>query len=78
MKNIEINIVGMFSDADGVSELIDVAKVFVIEERMMDISYDAKTGEVTKVKNIGPDKKLKQSMVSNDKHLAVLTVKGLN
>lgn len=78
VKNIDINIVGMFSDADEVNEIIDVAKVFVVEERTMDISNDTKTGEVVKIKSIGPEKKLKQGIVSIDKRLAVLTVKGLN
>ena len=78
VKNIDINIVGMFSDADEVCELIDVAKVFVVEERMMDISDDTKTGEAIKIKSIGPEKKLKKSFGSVDSHLAFLTVRGLN
>ena len=78
VKNIDINVVGMFSDADELSELIDVAKVFVIEERMRDISYDTKTGKVTKIKITEPEKKLKKSFDAVDRRLAFLTVRGLN
>jgi len=58
VKNIDINIVGMFSGADEVSEIVDVAKVFIIEERMKDITLDTEVEKVVIEKNVKPSKKL--------------------
>ena len=78
VKNIDINIVGMFSDADEVCEIMDVAKVFIIEERMKDITFDTKVEKVFVEKNVKSSKKLKLDSRSADHGLAFLTVRGLN
>lgn len=76
VKNIDINIVGMLSDADEISELIDVAKVFVIEERVKNISNETILPKV--IKSIKEEKILKTNISQKMRYLANLTVKGLN
>jgi len=78
VKNIDINIVGMFSDSDEVCEIVDVAKVFIVEERMKDITFDAEVEKVVVEKNVKSPKKLKPDSCPADRHLAFLTVRGLN
>ena len=78
MKNIDINIVGMFSDSDEVCEIVDVAKVFIVEERMKDITFDAEVEKVVVEKNVKSPKRLKLDACSVDRRLAFLTVRGLS
>ena len=78
MKNIDINIVGMFSDSDEVCEIVDVAKVFIVEERMKDITVDTEVEKVVVEKNVKSPKRLKLDSCSVDRRLAFLTVRGLS
>jgi len=78
VKNIDINIVGMFSNGDEINEIMDVAKVFVVEERMINISDDAETNNLVEERRLKPFKKPKIHHDSTFKKLQLLTVRGLN
>lgn len=78
VKNIVINIVGMFSDADEVCEIVDVAKVFIVEEMMKKITFDTEVEKAVVEKNVKSSKKLKLDLCSVDHGLAFLTVRGLS
>ena len=67
----------MFSDADEVCEIVDVAKVFVIGERMKDIAFDSEIGDVVEKKEKKPSKKLKLHHRFVSPKLSVLSVRGL-
>ena len=78
VRNIDITIVGMFSDTDEVCEIVDIAKVFVVEERMKYITFDTEVKKVVVEKNVKPSKKLKLDSCSVNHGLTFLTVRGLN
>jgi len=78
VKNIDINIVGMFSNPDDVCEIVDVAKVFIVEERMKSITFDTGTDEIIVEKKVKPEKKIKLDYSSINQHLSFLTVRGLS
>jgi hypothetical protein len=69
---IQINIVGLFDDIEEVNELEDVAKVFAIEERIIDITYDNTST------NVIQRKKINNRSNSYNKKFQVFTVRGLN
>lgn len=69
---IHINIVGLFDDIDEVNELEDVAKVFVVEERIIDITYEKNSI------NIVERKKTDSNPNGYNRNFQVLTVRGLN
>lgn len=77
VKDIEINIVGMFSDSKEVKEIMNIAKVFVIEERMIDIADEVEIDKAINKKISKLPKKLKQSR-HIDHRFTFLTVRGLN
>jgi len=78
VKNIDINIVGMFSNSDEVSEIVDVAKVFIVEERMKDITFDKDGKKIILEKKVKSPKKLKLDSFSVDCSIPFMTVRGLN
>ena len=68
----------MFSDSDEVCNIVDVARVFVVEERMKDITFDTETGEIVKEQEVNIAKKIKFRQPAISHRIGVLTVKGLN
>lgn len=69
--------VGVTSDKDELNEIEKIAKVFIVEERMIDLTYDVKSEEIDK-KNLESSKKLNIHPKPYNRHLQSLTVKGLN
>jgi len=78
VRKIHINIVGSVSNQEEMTEIETVAKVFVVEERMIDLA-----DELEKEKNISkppekPIKKINNNHNYYNTSLPVLTVKGFN
>ena len=59
------------------TDIETVAKVFLIEERMIDLTYDLKPEKNIIISSKEP-KKLKNTHNSYNVHLPVLTIKGFN
>ena len=74
----EMKIVGLLSDEDEMDEMANIAKVFVVGERMKHLKYDKKIKEDLKKKESAPSKKIHLLPEESYKHLPVFTVRGLN
>lgn len=78
MRRIKIHVVGSVSNNEELAEMETVAKVFVIEERMIGLTYDIKSKKIVpNSPNVSPEKnkKIRNSYNSN---LKLLTVRGFN
>ena len=60
------------------TEIETVAKVFVIEERMIDLTYELETEKNISKPLEKPIKKIKNTHNSYNARLPILTVKGFN
>jgi len=72
----EINVVGTLSNSDEISEIIDVAQVFAIEERMKNIVLNSKTKTDFK-KSYLPNKEDNKQKNYND-FKNIFSVRGFN
>ena len=78
VRLIRINIVGSISNQDEITEIETIAKVFVVEKRMIDLTNEPVTGKIISEPPKKPIKKINKTPNSYNAHLPVLTVKGLN
>ena len=78
MKKIHINVVGSVSEADEISDIETVAKVFVVARRIIDLTNDLESKNVITGPPNFQDKKNKKNNSFSKIQLAVLTVKGFN
>ena len=74
----EMKIVGLLSDEDEMDEMANIAKVFVVGQRMKHLKYDKKIKEDLKKKESVSSKKVRLLPEESYKHLPVFTVRGLN
>jgi len=75
---IQINVVGVLSDADEINEIMDVSEVFVIEKRMMDLTYSLVFSNNALKSSIESSKKLKIYQNQMCRYLQSLKVRGLS
>lgn len=73
---IHINVVGVISERE-VREIEDVAKIFLIEERMKDITNIKKESIIEKI-HFKSLKKIKINPINIKENPSFLTVRGLN
>ena len=75
-EKIQINVVGSISNPDEINEIETVAKVFVVAERMIDLTGDLKAD---KIDTFSPSvKNIKKTNGDNNTNLTLLNVRGLN
>ena len=77
MRKIQINVVGTVSDKDELNEIENIAKVFVIEERVIDLTEEIVEKNILK-SNLKPLKKSISRRYPGYDRLQYLTVRGLN
>ena len=70
-------VVGSISNQQEVKEIETVAKVFVVAERIYDLTYDQKSANVTKPP-MRPAKKRNKCIKTNNSWSHFLTVHGFN
>jgi len=73
-----LNIVGTLSDVDEVREVEKVARVFIVEERMMNITRPIEIKQIDIKKDFGQIRKQISLQKHISKVLPLLTVRGLN
>ena len=77
MRYININVVGVTSDREELNEIENIVKVFVVAERIINLTNDIKSEENIK-NNLDSSKKYNINPTPYNGHLKSLTVKGLN
>jgi hypothetical protein len=75
---IKINIVGAVSKIDDLEEIETVAKVFVVAERMIDLTNDSKSENIISKPPDDYNKKIDNNQSSNNGKLTLLSVRGFN
>ena len=75
---IQINVVGSLTDMEQLSEIETVAKIFVIEERMKDLTYDLDSENIITNLPLKPSKKSDFNRNFYNKRLPILNVRGFN
>jgi len=75
---IRVNIVGVLSDADEINEIMDVSEIFVIEKRMMDLTYPLLFKNNNLKSSFESSKKSKIYQNQMCRYLKSLTVRGLS
>ena len=78
MSLIKINIVGAVSKINDLEEIETVAKVFVVAERMIDLTNDSKSEKIISKPPEEYNKKIENNRNSNNGKLTLLSVRGLN
>ena len=78
VNKIQINVVGSFNNKDEINEIETVAKVFIVAERMIDITYNIDNRKLTEKEIIHTPKKSIINANGNSTSPRYLTVKGLN
>ena len=73
---IQINIVGIVTDADELEEIMDITELFAIEKRMMELKQPLNSINI--VKKTSLKTKINKFLDYNNNHLKILTVHGLN
>ena len=77
-ERININVVGSVSNQEDIAEIETVAKVFVVAERMIDLTDGIKPEEnVSSSPQISPKKSV-DTRNSFNKSISISTVRGLN
>ena len=75
---INVNIVGSINDEEQLSEIETVAKVFILEKRINDLTYEFKHNKIISKPQIIPNNKTVNKKNSYNKNLSLLTVRGFN
>jgi glycerate kinase len=74
---IQISIVGTLSNREEVNEVENIAKVFVIEQRVMDLAEDFQTPKnITKTQALSPKKHVIKNLLQKSQN-QILSVRGL-
>ena len=73
-----VNVVGTLSDKDEINEILKIVKVFLVEERMKDLTHGNDPNTIIVSSNIEPVKEIKYSDNILHKKLSNFTVRGLN
>ena len=78
MRSIQINVVGSVSNLEDIAEIETVAKVFLIAERMIDLTNNSKSEKIISEPPIDCDKKINYNNNPYNKKLTLLAVRGFN
>ena len=78
MKKIKIHVVGSINNNEELAEMETVAKVFVIEERMIGLTYDLKSDKIVSSSHQNSPKKIIKTQNSYNSKLNLLSVRGFN
>ncbi|KYK29418.1 hypothetical protein AYK20_05580 [Thermoplasmatales archaeon SG8-52-1] len=78
MRYIKINIVGSVSTMDDLEEIDTIAKVFVVAERMIDLTNDSKSEKNNTEPPVDIDKKINNNHELYNKKITLLSVRGFN
>jgi len=74
---IHINVVGIISNKEELNEIETVAKVFLVEERVIDITNSEKENAIEKT-YLRSSKNIKINQTDINENPTFLTVRGLN
>ena len=78
VRKIQIHVVGSINNNEELAEMETVAKVFVIEERMIGLTYDLKSDKVVSSSPQNSPKKIIKTQNSYNSKLNLLSVRGFN
>ena len=78
MRYIKINVVGSVSTMEDLDEIETIAKVFVVAERMIDLTNDSKSEKNIKEPPVDINKKINNNHELYNKKLMLLSVRGFN
>ena len=78
MRKIQIHVVGSINNNEELAEMETVAKVFVIEERMIGLTYDLKSDKIVSSSHRNSPKKIIKTQNSYNSKLNLFSVRGLN
>jgi len=78
VRKIQINIVGSISEKEELKELENVAKVFVVAERLIDLTCDLKSEFIDSGTLQNSPKKIHSNQNSYGIHLSLITIHGFN
>ena len=75
---IYINIVGSINDKEQLSDFETIAKVFVVERRINDLTYNLNPKDIISIPPLNFKKKTDNNKDSYNKNLSLLLVRGFN
>jgi hypothetical protein len=75
---MQVNVVGVLSDADEINEILDVSEIFVIEKRMIELTYPLAFKNKALKSSVDSSKKSKIYQNQINGYLKSLTVRGLS
>ena len=78
MRYIKINVVGSVSTMEDLDEIETIAKVFVVAERMIDLTNDSKSEKNITEPPVDINKKINNNHDLYNKKLMLLSVRGFN
>ena len=78
MRYIKINVVGSVSTMEDLDEIETIAKVFVVAERMIDLTNDSKSEKNITEPPVDINKKINNNHELYNKKLMLLSVRGFN
>lgn len=78
MRYIKINVVGSVSNIEDLEEIETIAKVFVVAERIIDLTNDSKEEKIITEPSVNINKKINNNQESYNKKINLLSVRGFN
>ena len=78
MSNIQINVIGLFTENDEILDIVDVAKVFVVKERIINITNNIEPNKSLQNLSFYQLKKDYSSLNKYNKKIKYLTIHGFN
>lgn len=78
MRYIKINVVGSVSNIEDLEEIETIAKVFVVAERMIDLTNDSKAEKIITEPSVNINKKINNNQESYNRKITLLSVRGFN
>lgn len=77
-EKIQINVVGSINNQEDIAEIETVAKVFIVAERMKDLTDEVKTKNDMKRPSQDSPRKIKDYIECYNKNNTLLSVRGFN
>lgn len=77
-EKININVVGSVSNQEDIAEIETVAKVFVVAERMIDLTYDLKSEKKVSDSPIISPKRPRETRNTYNRGVPFSAVRGFN
>jgi hypothetical protein len=75
---IQVNIVGIFSESEELTEIANAARLFVVEERVIDLTDSINPKEAISKTPVNPPNKTNKPSNSYNTNIKYLTVRGFN